>query len=69
MARARTKAKNTALTELARLLTEARAPLQHANAQDIAAAEAAGYASRSHFVRRFRSVFGSTPSEHRARRL
>ena len=33
-----------------------------------AAAEAAGYTSRSHFTRRFRSVFGSTPAEHRARK-
>jgi AraC-like DNA-binding protein len=33
-----------------------------------AAAEAAGYTSRSHFTRRYRSVYGSTPGEHRARR-
>jgi glutamate-5-semialdehyde dehydrogenase len=45
MARASTLAKNTALTELARLLGEAGAPLQQANAQDIAAAEAAGLAA------------------------
>jgi glutamate-5-semialdehyde dehydrogenase len=45
MARASTRAKNTALTELARLLHEAGAPLQQANAQDIAAAEAAGLAA------------------------
>jgi AraC-like DNA-binding protein len=32
------------------------------------AAAAAGYSSRSHFTRRFRSVYGSTPGEHRARR-
>ena len=42
MARAGTRAKNDALTELARLLREAGAPLQAANARDIAAAEAAG---------------------------
>jgi AraC-like DNA-binding protein len=30
-----------------------------------AAAEAAGYSSRSHFTRRFRSVYGSTPGERR----
>ncbi|MBK7617121.1 MAG: glutamate-5-semialdehyde dehydrogenase [Vitreoscilla sp.] len=45
MARASTLAKNTSLTELARLLNEAGAPLQQANAQDIAAAEAAGLAA------------------------
>ena len=45
MARASTRAKNTALTELARLLGEAGVPLQQANAQDIAAAEAAGLAA------------------------
>jgi AraC-like DNA-binding protein len=33
-----------------------------------AAAEAAGYSSRSHFTRRFRSVYGSTPGERRLRR-
>jgi len=33
-----------------------------------AAAEAAGYSSRSHFTRRFRSVYGNTPGEHRTRR-
>lgn len=33
-----------------------------------AAAEAAGYTSRSHFTRRFRSVYGNAPGEHRARR-
>ena len=42
MARASTKAKNDALTELARLLRTAGAPLAEANARDIAAAEAAG---------------------------
>jgi AraC-like DNA-binding protein len=33
-----------------------------------AAAEAAGYSSRSHFTRRFRSVYGSAPGEHRTRK-
>lgn len=33
-----------------------------------AAAEAAGYSSRSHFTRRFRSVYGRTPGERRLRR-
>jgi AraC-like DNA-binding protein len=33
-----------------------------------AAAEAAGYSSRSHFTRRFRSVYGNSPGEHRMRR-
>ncbi len=33
-----------------------------------AAAEAAGYSSRSHFTRRFRAVYGSAPGEHRARK-
>jgi glutamate-5-semialdehyde dehydrogenase len=42
MARASTKAKNDTLTELARLLRSVGAPLQTANDQDIAAAEAAG---------------------------
>jgi glutamate-5-semialdehyde dehydrogenase len=42
MARASTQAKNDALSGLARLLREAGAPLQAANAQDIAAAQAAG---------------------------
>ncbi len=45
MARASTKAKNDTLTELARLLRTAGAPLQTANDQDIAAAEAAGLAA------------------------
>lgn len=31
-------------------------------ASSIAAAEAAGYASRSHFARRYRELFGSTPT-------
>lgn len=33
-----------------------------------AAAEAAGYSSRSHFTRRFRSIYGTAPGEHRAKR-
>ena len=45
VARADTQAKNDALNELARLLREAGAPLQAANARDIAAAEAAGLAA------------------------
>ena len=45
MARASTKAKNDTLTELARLLRTAGAPLQIANDQDIAAAEAVGLAA------------------------
>jgi len=45
MARASTKAKNDTLSELARLLRTAGAPLQTANDQDIAAAEAAGLAA------------------------
>jgi len=45
MARASTKAKNDTLTELARLLRTAGAPLQTANDQDIAAAETAGLAA------------------------
>jgi glutamate-5-semialdehyde dehydrogenase len=45
MARAATKSKNNTLTELARLLRDAGAPLQTANAQDVAAAEAAGLAA------------------------
>jgi glutamate-5-semialdehyde dehydrogenase len=45
MARASTKAKNDTLSELARLLRTAGAPLKSANDQDIAAAEAAGLAA------------------------
>ena len=45
MARASTKAKNETLIELARLLLAAGAPLQEANARDVAAAEAAGLAA------------------------
>jgi glutamate-5-semialdehyde dehydrogenase len=44
MARASTRAKNLALTELARLLRDGGGPLQAANALDIAAAQAAGLA-------------------------
>jgi AraC-like DNA-binding protein len=42
--------------------------LSTGNANVTAAAEAAGYTSRSHFTRRFRSVYGNTPGGHRARR-
>ncbi len=45
MARASTKAKNDCLVELARLLRTAGAALDAANAQDVAAAEAAGLAT------------------------
>ena len=45
MARAETHAKNATLVKLAQLLRAADAPLQTANAQDIAAAEAAGLAT------------------------
>jgi glutamate-5-semialdehyde dehydrogenase len=45
MARASTKAKNDTLTELARLLRSVGTPLQTANDQDIAAAEATGLAA------------------------
>jgi glutamate-5-semialdehyde dehydrogenase len=45
MARASTKAKNDALTELARLLLNTGGALAEANARDIAAAEAAGLAA------------------------
>jgi AraC-like DNA-binding protein len=69
---------------LRRRLTEAGTPLRAVLAaarmgvaQDMltrgdtsvtAAAEAAGYSSRSHFTRRFRSIYGSTPGERRIRR-
>jgi AraC-like DNA-binding protein len=42
--------------------------LTRGDASVTAAAEAAGYSSRSHFTRRFRSVYGSTPGERRLRR-
>ena len=42
--------------------------LARGEASVTAAAEAAGYTSRSHFTRRFRSVIGSTPGEQRRRR-
>lgn len=45
MARAATVARNTALLELARRLRSARAALEQANAQDVAAAQAAGLAA------------------------
>ena len=45
----------------------ARHLLESGEASISSAAEAAGYASRSHFVRRYRSIFGAAPSEHRAR--
>jgi len=51
----------------------ARGLLERGEANVTAAAEAAGYASRSHFIRRFRSAFGSAPSaylgEQRQRRV
>lgn len=46
----------------------ARTLLERGEANVTAAAEAAGYASRSHFIRRFRSIYGSAPSEHLLRR-
>lgn len=42
----------------------ARGLLERGEANVTAAAEAAGYASRSHFIRRFRSAFGSAPSAY-----
>jgi len=42
--------------------------LSSGGANVTAAAEAAGYTSRSHFTRRFRSVYGNAPGEHRTRR-
>ncbi len=45
----------------------ARSLLESGTVNISAAAEAAGYASRSHFVRRYRSIFGAAPSEHRVR--
>lgn len=42
--------------------------LSTGSASVTAAAEAAGYSSRSHFTRRFRSIYGSAPGEHRTRR-
>jgi AraC-like DNA-binding protein len=42
--------------------------LSRGDASVTAAAEAAGYSSRSHFTRRFRSVYGRTPGERRMRR-
>jgi AraC-like DNA-binding protein len=46
----------------------AQGMLARGEASVTSAAEAAGYSSRSHFNRRFRSVFGSAPGKHRARR-
>jgi AraC-like DNA-binding protein len=46
----------------------ARDMLSRGDSSVTAAAEAAGYTSRSHFTRRFRSVYGSTPGERRLRR-
>lgn len=49
-----------------RVLTEARMQSAHAmlsaGAGSTAAAEAAGYTSRSHFARRYREAFGTTPA-------
>jgi len=57
-------------TSLRQVLAEARMQLAHemllrgdGNISD--AADIAGYASRSHFARRFASVYGATPSEVR----
>jgi AraC-like DNA-binding protein len=60
-------------TSLRALLASARmeiaqAMLARGDVNVTAAAEAAGYASRSHFTRRFRSVYGSAPGEHRLRK-
>jgi len=46
----------------------AEAMLARGDANVTAAAEAAGYSSRSHFTRRFRSLYGSAPGEHRLRK-
>lgn len=45
----------------------ARGMLERGEANVSTAAEAAGYASRSHFIRRYRSIYGAVPSEHLAR--
>lgn len=45
----------------------ARGMLERGEANVTAAAEAAGYSSRSHFIRRYRSVYGAMPSEHLVR--
>jgi AraC-like DNA-binding protein len=42
--------------------------LTRGDASVTAAAEAAGYSSRSHFTRRFRSVYGRSPGERRMRK-
>lgn len=49
-------------------MTVAHRMLASGEGNVLEAAVAAGYASRSHFVRRFRSIYGAPPSEHRARR-
>jgi AraC-like DNA-binding protein len=46
----------------------AEAMLARGEANVTAAAEAAGYTSRSHFTRRFRKAYGAAPGEHRTRR-
>ncbi|RJG44600.1 helix-turn-helix domain-containing protein [Mesorhizobium sp. DCY119] len=60
-------------TSLRKVLASSRMQLAHelltrGEGNVTEAAEAAGYASRSHFVRRFQSVYGASPSEHRVRR-
>lgn len=60
-------------TSLRDVLAEARMQvardlLARGEANVTAAAEAAGYTSRSHFIRRYRSVYGTMPSDHLARR-
>ncbi|MDY0874326.1 helix-turn-helix transcriptional regulator [Dongia rigui] len=60
-------------TSLRAVLAEARMQvarnlLARGEANVTAAAEAAGYTSRSHFIRRYRSVYGTMPSDHLARR-
>ena len=46
----------------------AEAMLSRGDGNVTAAAEAAGYTSRSHFTRRFRSLYGTAPGEHRMRK-
>lgn len=46
----------------------AEAMLARGDVDVTAAAEAAGYASRSHFTRRFRAAYGTAPGEHRLRK-
>jgi AraC-like DNA-binding protein len=57
-------------TSLRAVLAATRMQVAHSllargEANVTAAAEAAGYTSRSHFIRRFRSVYGVAPSAHR----